>query len=94
MDKNRGRFGELLMNDHQKMFKASILIGIALGGMKSMYWTQIDNEDGMSVLFESLDGLIKLLENGIDEIFYNDRMSDERTEKLSETGSTGMLEST
>lgn len=82
------------MNDNQKMFKASILLGIALGGLKSMYWTQVDNQDGMSVLFESLDGLIKLLENGIDEIFYNDRMSDERIETIPETGSSGVLERT
>ena len=71
------------MNDNQKMFRASILLGIALGGLKSMYWTQVEDQDGMSVLFESMDGLIKLLEKEIDEIFYNDRMSDERIKTLS-----------
>jgi hypothetical protein len=82
-----------MMNDN-KMFKTYILLGIALGGLKSMYWTLLDDDDGMSVLYESMDGLIKLLENGIDEIFYNDRMSDERITDVSKTSNTGMLERT
>jgi hypothetical protein len=82
------------MDANQKMFKISILLGIALGGLKSMYWTQVDNQDAMSVLFESLHGLINILEKGIDEVFYNDRTSDERIEDVSKDSSSGVLERT
>ncbi len=61
------------MNEKDKLFKASVLLGIAIGAIKSMYWTELDDNDVGSVLYESMDKLIKLLEKGIDEIFYEDR---------------------
>lgn len=54
----------------QKLFKSYILLGIALGGLKSMYWTEVSQDDAASVLYESMHNLIKLLEKGIDELFY------------------------
>lgn len=53
-----------------RLFKSSILLGIALGGLKSMYWTEVTEKDAGSVLYESMDNLIILLEKGIDELFY------------------------
>jgi len=60
------------MNEKERLFKASILLGIALGGIKSIYWTSTSDDDAVSVLYEPMDSLIKLLEKGIDELFYKD----------------------
>jgi hypothetical protein len=58
------------MTYEERLFKASILLGIALGGIKSMYWTKVDDDDAASVLYESMASLIICIENGVDEIFY------------------------
>ena len=54
----------------KRLFKSSILLGIALGGIRSMYWTEVSENDAVSVLYEPMGNLIKLLEKGIDELFY------------------------
>jgi hypothetical protein len=63
------------MNDREKLFKSALLLGIASGGLRAIYWTNLDDENAESALYESMDGLIKKLDDGIFELFYKSENS-------------------
>ena len=66
------------MNDQEKLCKAALLLGMASGGLRAMYWARLDQEDCATTLYEFMDGLIKKLDEGIEELFYKDeRIADE-----------------
>lgn len=60
------------ITDDKRMFKMSLLLGIAVGGLKAMHATETGEDVSQNELFSSMERLITRLEKGVDELFYNE----------------------
>lgn len=65
----------------EKLFKAALLLGVAIGGLRAMYWTETPENDATNVLSESMDNLIVQLEKGVYELFYEQPGETNATER-------------
>lgn len=58
----------------QKVNKAAFLLGLATGGMKSIYWFPGTEDLLVGQTFQRIGTLIEKLDEAIEELFYSDEV--------------------